>query len=101
MDIDFLVNVNSCFCRHTLSSIQLMHAVRGGDLQVEPNMLHSPKPLMSTRRGNFFSLVVHIHLKRIWDFLFDEIYNECARWFLHRTSVAFPRKFFSHTFQQF
>uniref|UniRef100_I1NMH8 Uncharacterized protein n=1 Tax=Oryza glaberrima TaxID=4538 RepID=I1NMH8_ORYGL len=36
--------------RHTLSSIQLMHAVRGGDLQVEPNMLHSPKPLMSTRR---------------------------------------------------
>ncbi|EAY73693.1 hypothetical protein OsI_01577 [Oryza sativa Indica Group] len=37
--------------RHTLSSIQLMHAVRGGNLQVEPNMLHSPKPLMSTRRG--------------------------------------------------
>ena len=99
MDIDFLVNVRSYFCRHTLCSVQLMDALRGGNLQVEPNMLHSPKPLMSTRRGNFFSLVVHIHLKCIWDFLFYE-YIMSVR-FLHRTSVAFPRKFFNHTFQQF
>uniref|UniRef100_A0A0E0LTQ3 Uncharacterized protein n=1 Tax=Oryza punctata TaxID=4537 RepID=A0A0E0LTQ3_ORYPU len=37
--------------RNTLCSVQLMDALRGGNLQVEPNMLHSPKPLMSTRRG--------------------------------------------------
>uniref|UniRef100_A0A0D9X6N7 CBM20 domain-containing protein n=1 Tax=Leersia perrieri TaxID=77586 RepID=A0A0D9X6N7_9ORYZ len=38
--------------RHTLCSVQLMDALRGGNLQVEPNTLHSPKPLMSTRRDD-------------------------------------------------
>ncbi|KAG8087098.1 hypothetical protein GUJ93_ZPchr0010g7225 [Zizania palustris] len=37
--------------RHTLCSMQLMDALRG-NLQVESSMLHSPKPLMSTRRDD-------------------------------------------------
>ncbi|XP_015696063.1 ribonuclease E/G-like protein, chloroplastic isoform X2 [Oryza brachyantha] len=38
--------------RHTLCSVQLMDALRGGNLLVEPNMVHSPKPLMSTRHDD-------------------------------------------------
>uniref|UniRef100_A0A0E0LTS1 CBM20 domain-containing protein n=1 Tax=Oryza punctata TaxID=4537 RepID=A0A0E0LTS1_ORYPU len=44
--------LSGCRGRHTLCSVQLMDALRGGNLQVEPNMLHSPKPLMSTRRDD-------------------------------------------------